>query len=232
MAATLFPAPLSHEDLNDPILSRLHFDRSWMAVACRYRACGEQNEDFKTLLRGASDFWSEWGADEEQDYKLERCLYAFFMNAHSIFESLGYCLYFVGAAVKPAEFTHVTEPKKITLEETSRAYRTAFPKTRVARELEGLLEKAEYRQIKEIRNILAHRLVGRRHVHSSIRDARHGRYTGTRKEFLFLPGASVELQFDAEMTQRCLDPITSLLTSLLDASIDFARNTNAADISP
>jgi hypothetical protein len=209
----------------------MHFNRSWMAVAYRYRTCADHSEEFKTLVRSASDLWKEWGEDEEQNYKLERCLYGFFMNGLSIFESFGFCLYFVGAAQQPRNFPHVTEPKKITLEKTAKAFDAAFPHLSIATRLAALPQEKDFKRIDGVRNILAHRLGGRRNVSGSSVIQRDGTSTHTRKEVWHVPGSNDELIFDDQMTQRCLDGITSLLTSLVEASIEFAKKSKSAKAS-
>src|SRR5580700_12277100 len=92
-ANAFFPKPLSDED---PLETWRHFMMAWLAVRYRYRSCAECNDEFKALLANASQVWRAWSADEEQNYKLERCIYVFFMSGLSAFESFGFCLYFVG----------------------------------------------------------------------------------------------------------------------------------------
>lgn len=74
-----FPKCLSVEDQNDPLRRRLHFDWSWQAVRYRYRLCAECNEKFKSLWK------VEW-ENQELTYKLERCIYMFFMGGLSVFD--------------------------------------------------------------------------------------------------------------------------------------------------
>src|SRR5438270_8513013 len=95
-AARFFPELLSSENLSDPLERRRHFELSWQAVRYRYRICAECNDEFKSLLSKASEHWREWGADEELNYNLERCIYIFFVSGLSVFESFGFCLYFLG----------------------------------------------------------------------------------------------------------------------------------------
>lgn len=120
LASSLFPPILSDENLNDPCQKLLHFQRAWLAVRYRQRACSEQNEAFKLLFTDAmaSDLWREWSEGEEHHYELEQCLYNFFMDALSVFESLGFCQYFVGAMIDPKNFPNVSNPKYITLKVT------------------------------------------------------------------------------------------------------------------
>jgi hypothetical protein len=77
LASSFFPEVLS-ENFGDPSEKHEHFQRAWLAVCYRYRACSEYNAAFKTLLTNASDLWREWTADEEQNYEVEQCLYHFF----------------------------------------------------------------------------------------------------------------------------------------------------------
>jgi hypothetical protein len=232
LASVFFPKILSDEDLNDPLQRQLHFNRSWMAVAYRYRACAEHNEEFKTLLRDASELWKEWGADEEQNYKLEKCLYGFFTNGLSVFESLGYCLYFIGAALRPGDFPHVQEPKKITLDRTAKAFKIAFPNLSITNRLAALPQEPEFKRLDAVRNILAHRLGGRRHVRGQGVMHSDGTFTHTREEFWYIPGSSDAMAFDDEMIQRCLDGLTGLLTSIVGASTEFTRDNAPATVSP
>lgn len=79
-AAKLFPAMLSDEFLADPLLMRQHFNQAFRAICYRYRSCSESNEQFKTLVHGAGESFGECGSDQEFEYQLERCSYAFFTN--------------------------------------------------------------------------------------------------------------------------------------------------------
>ena len=94
-ASNLFPGLLSDEVLYDPQEKRRHFDLSWQAVRYRYRSCCEWNEEFRTLLDNPSEEWQAGWGDEELTYRLERCIYIFFMGALSVFDSFALCLYFL-----------------------------------------------------------------------------------------------------------------------------------------
>ena len=91
-ASNFFPGLLSDEVLYDLQEKRRHFDLSWQAVRYRYRSCVECSEDFKALLANPSEMWQAGWGDEEMTYKLERCIYIFFMSALSVFDSFALCL--------------------------------------------------------------------------------------------------------------------------------------------
>jgi hypothetical protein len=130
-AQSFFPKLLSDEDLNDPQERLRHFQWSWQAVRYRYRLCSECSEEFSALLLNPSDAWSNGGIDEELSYKLEQCIYIFFVSGVSIFDSLGFCLYFFGNALRPVSFPYVDKPKKITLNATTSAFADSFPSVNV-----------------------------------------------------------------------------------------------------
>src|SRR4051794_37671957 len=84
-ASAFLPKFLSEEDLNDPLQRKRHLDWSWQAVRYRYRSCSETNEEFKAVLNDAPDWWKAGWGDEEATYKVERCIYMFFMSSLSVF---------------------------------------------------------------------------------------------------------------------------------------------------
>ena len=224
LASKLFPAVLSDENLDDPFQKQQHFERAWLAVRYRYRACSEQNEAFKALFDNTTDLWREWGADEEQNYRLEQCLYHFFMNCLSVFDSLAFCLYFVGAMIDPEHFAHVRNPKNITLKTTTSAFAAAFPNASITDHLRELSKDPEFKRIDTIRNILAHRLTGRRNVHSCGTTDSDGTYTQTKEEIWYIPGSNEELEFGEKLIQRHFEEATRLLTTLVSVSLAFVKS--------
>ena len=217
-AQHFFPKLISDEDLNDPLQRRRHFDWSWQAVRYRYRSTVETTDEFKALLASPSDQWQAGWGDEELTYKLERCIYTFFMSGLSIFESLGYCLYFLGGALKPTEFLQVATPRKISLSVTGKTFSTAFPSAALTADLNALLQTPEFGQIQEFRNLLAHRISGRR----TVRGWSDGK-TSTHEETWHIPGASGAMQFSADMLQNQLDKIDGMLKPLITVAKDFAE---------
>jgi hypothetical protein len=95
---------LTDEALYDTLEKRRHFDWSWQAVRYRYRSCAECSEEFKALLDIASQAFVSGMGDEEVTYRLERCIYVFFMGALSVFDSFALCVYFLGDAIQPGAF--------------------------------------------------------------------------------------------------------------------------------
>jgi hypothetical protein len=221
-ASAFFPEPLSDAALFDPLARRGHFERAWQAVRYRYRLCAECNDEFKELLANASDLWRAWSA-EDQNYKVERCIYVFFISGLSAFESFGFCMYFLGHALRPKNFPHVHKPRNITLGATSKAFTATFPQAAITRHLSELQQRLEYTTIDGVRNILAHRLSGRRSIRSWGTTHPDGTYTHTREETLAFPGSDEKLIFDEDLIQRHLDEIGRSITTLTLAASEFVH---------
>ncbi len=169
-------------------------------------------------------------SDDDRNYKLDRCVYEFFTNALSVFESFGFCLYFVGHAIKPTDFSLVGNAnfKAINLGNVGKAFDRVFPHEPISKELFQLRSNQAFQQIEEIRNILAHRAAGGRGSSSSSVLHADGSYTEEPvKEWLYIPGAKKTLQFDELLFERELNNIGALVNRLAVASVIFIENIQA-----
>jgi len=227
-ATAFFPGIVSDEALFDPEEKRRQFDWSWQAVRYRYRSCAECNDDFKALLANASEMWKAGWGDEELTYKLERCIYQFFTSALSVFDSFSFCLYFYGNALEPGAFGEVGNPRAITRPATAKAFKTAFPQTAITGLLAGLSKDTRFSTIDIVRNLVGHRISGRRSVRGSSTTHPDGTQTTWHEETWHLPGAAGKLMFDEELLQRHLDDVTGLLAALSSAASEFAVAQKAA----
>jgi hypothetical protein len=225
-ATASFPSLASDEALFDPLEKRRQFDWSWQAVRYRYRSCAECNDEFKSLLRGASEMWKAGWGDEELTYKLERCIYVFFTSALSVFDSFAFCLYFYGNALEPGRFPEVGNPRAITRNATAKAYTAAFPQASITGLFAGLSRNSRFRTIDTVRNLVGHRISGRRSVRASSTLQPDG--THWCEETWHLPGAAGTLKFDEELLERFLGDVTALLTSLSAAVRELAAAEKAA----
>jgi hypothetical protein len=232
-ASNFFSGLLSGEVLYDPQEKRRHFDLSWSAVRYRYRSCVECSEEFKALLDNPSEMWQAGWGDEEMTYKLERCIYIFFVSALSIFDSFALCVYFLGNAIQPAAFPDVANPHKITRASTQKAMSAAFPNEAITGLLGGLSQDARFPTIDAFRNLLAHRLSGRRSVRSSGTLNKYGTHTTDfYEETWHIPGATGKLVFDKDMLERQLADVTDMLAALAAAARAFAESHQPVKPSP
>jgi len=223
-ANAFFPELMSDEAMFDPLEKRRHFDWAWQAVRYRYRTCTECSDDFKALLANPSDRWLAGYGDEELTYKLERCIYLFFMSGLSVFESFGFCLYFLGDALHPSAFTHIATPEKIKLATTVKAFTAAFPMRPISSCLAALSIHPAFTRTGVIRNLLAHRLSGRRSVRATSTLHPDGTHTRTAEDTWHIPGLPQKLEFGEDMLQRHLEEIAGMLTALATAAREFAEN--------
>lgn len=232
-AIRFFPALLSDEALFDPQEKRRQFDWSWQAVRYRYRSCADCQDEFQALIGNASEAWRAGGSDEELTYNLERCTYLFFMSGLSVFDSCAFCLYFLGNAMQPGAFPDVANPRNITRKATAKAFSAAFPQAVITGLLANLPQDSGFTAIDEVRNLLAHRISGRRSVRSSGTLQADGTHTTDwHEETWHIPGAAGKLMFDEQMLQRHLDDITGLLTSFASAAREFAENSQTSKVQP
>jgi hypothetical protein len=229
-ATAFFHAVMSDEAMSDPLKRREHFNFSWEAVRYRYRSCAEANAEFKALLVNPSDMWQAGCGDEELMYQLERRIYLFFTSALSVFDSFVFCLYFVGNAIQPGDFPLVATPRKIDRKRTSAAFRAAFPQVTIT----GLLLRLQsdstlttndsrFVNVDAVRNLIGHRLSGRRTVRGSSTIHQDGTCTETHEESWHISGSTVTLTFDEEMLERHFADITGLLATLSLAAREFVE---------
>ncbi len=215
----------------------LQFGYSWQAVRYRYRTCVECNAEFKSLfaLVNPSETWPFGLGDEELMYKLERCIYLFFMSSLSVFDSFAFCLYFFGNALEPSSFELISTPRKIDRKRVGMAFQAAFPSAAITGLILSLqsdpkltANDARFVAIDTVRNLVGHRLSGRRTVQGWVTEDTAGVWTFKPEETWHLPGGAEKLVFDEELLQRHLDNITSLLETLSSAAKEFAEAQKAA----
>lgn len=218
-ASRFFPELLSLEYHDDRLEKGQHFERAWQAVRYRYRLCVECDGEFRSLLASPSERWQAGWGDEELTYGLERCVYVFFVSALSVFESFGFCLYFLGGALRADKFPHLAKPRNINLAATGKAFASAFPDARITAGLVALPQSPGLTKIGTLRNLLAHRLSGRRAVRAWSDGKTHGK-----EEKWHIPGSPEDLEFSDDMLQDHLGEVTKMLAPLTAAAREFAES--------
>lgn len=220
-----FPAVGSQESFSDQFERTTHFNWSWQAVRYRYRTCSECANEFRKLVGSAGEGWlTGTEQNEELTYRVEACIYLFFVSALSVFESLGFCLYFLGAGLQPVAFPLIKNPKSITLKRTADAYKSAFPHATISKRMSELLTSREFCRIDLIRNLLAHRLSGRKSVRGWTR-VEKDTIVESRSEITWhIPGSTENLEFNQEMLQVEFRRLTRKLRPLLASAKSFAAS--------
>jgi hypothetical protein len=141
-------------------------------------------------------------------------------------------LYFLGHATQPDAFPEVANPRNITRRATGKAFKAAFPQAKITELLVSLPDDAGFSMIDAVRNLVGHRISGRRSVHRSSTTHADGTHTYWHEETWHIPGGAVKLMFDEELLQRHMGDITRLLTALASAAREFAENNQPAKAQP
>lgn len=224
-AGAFFPRTLSDADLDDQLERRQHFQQAWLGVCYRFRGCAEQSLSFKALYQQAmvSDLWREWSVGGEHSYEIEQCIYTFFANALSTLECFAFCLYFVGSMLDPRAFNKISKPRDITPKSTLAAYRSALPNAPITQCMDAMIKDPAFVRIDTVRNMLAHRLAGKRTVSSVGSTGQDGSYNCKRDERWYIPGLNGEIIFDDQLIERELSELTRLIAALSDASLEFIK---------
>jgi hypothetical protein len=132
---------------------RSEFFAAWTAVAYRYKACADHDANYSESIRGTGNtpgFPDQYIQDQE--------LFNFFVTGLSTIESLYYGCYALGYMLAPRSFPFSTERDKsgVRPDSTSRAFRRASS-GQIAIILQSILDSPEYKEWKNVRNILTHR---------------------------------------------------------------------------
>jgi hypothetical protein len=157
----------------------------------------------------------------------------FFMSGLSVFDSLAFCLYFLGNTINPGAFPGVAKAVAITLKGTAQAFGAAFPQAKITGLLIGLPKDSRFSIIRDVRNVVGHRISGRRSIRSSGTLHSDGTHTTDwHEETWNLLGAGGKLMFDEKLLQRHLEDITALLASLASAACELAESSQPAKGKP
>jgi len=144
----------------DPIVLG-EFQGGWNAVAYRFCANVEHDASFTASVR-------EYGVSPAMDqrYRQERELLGFFVTGLSVSESLAYSTYAIGSMLDATAFPMQTPKnrKNVDIAETSRRYKKSFPTENITVVWNELLHLTEFKELKEVRHILAHRCAPSRRI--------------------------------------------------------------------
>lgn len=129
------------------------FLRAMNAMAYRYRAMHEAQREFAgSLVVGGL-----MPAPEER-FIQEKALVHFFFDGVSCVEALAFSAYAIGAHLIPAKFPFDEKTQsRIDLAFTSKAFASAWSEEPLTKELAGIENSSEWKNLKQFRNLLSHR---------------------------------------------------------------------------
>lgn len=144
-----------------------HHAGAWNAMAYRYRALVDHGDAFIASL-------DKFGTapEPEQRYAQEHALFGFFSCAFATFEAAFYGLYAIGTFLAPSAFPLATarDQQLVTPKRTKDGYVGAFPNDVLVGVIDQTLVDPEFRNWREVRNILTHRSAPGRRMFVGIGD--------------------------------------------------------------
>lgn len=142
-----------------------HFSGAWNALSYRYKATTDHGKDFIELLNlhGTTP-------PPEERYLQEKALFDHFSSCFSIFESICYGFFALGSIIDPIKFAinNPEDQRKISPEKTEEMFRKVFPSEEITKALTKLISDTGYKEIRNTRNILTHRISPGRKVYVNI----------------------------------------------------------------
>lgn len=130
------------------------FAGAWNALSYRFLALTEYEAKFAASLTGAGS-----RPVPPDRYRQERDLFGFFSNGFSVFEATFYGLFSLGSFFSAASFPMSTakDQQRITPSSTAAAMTKAFPGDPIHQVISTVSSDPAYLELREVRNILAHR---------------------------------------------------------------------------
>lgn len=181
------------------------FAGSWNAVAIRFLSCVEHDVKFTESIKKAGN-----SPPHPERYFQERELFGFFVTGLSTIESFCYGLYAIGSILKPLDFPFQKpkDMKNVTPEDTFERFKNKYKGEKITLALNQLIDSSEYKEWKEIRNILAHRIAPGRSFHHG--GSHHG-------ETLWIKG----IQIDNNTTVSRRKWLAKTFSNILQEAKDF-----------
>jgi hypothetical protein len=149
-----------------------------------------------------------------------RGLYGFFSSAYSAVDSSAYWLYSIGAAKWPTSFPYLQAPAKewlVALKATTASYETVPAGSPVLTKLQAVASSPEYQRVRDIRNVLNHRVHPGRSIHLAMSGS-----AATKPKPAEMDIAGQTLILEAASLQPYRDWLASALSDLLVAGTAVA----------
>jgi len=172
---------------------------AWNALAYRFLSCATHDREFTQSIKRAGS-----SPPQPERYIQERALFSFFVTGLAAIESLCYGLFAIGSMLNAQNFSITTpqDMRLITPRKTARQFAAAFPKEHIAAALQQMRNAQDFRDWKEIRNILAHRSAPGRLFHEG--GPHHG-------ETLWVKGIQIDENTMASRRQWLAKTVRTLL---------------------
>lgn len=132
-----------------------HHAGAWSAVAYRFRAAAEADYVYQETFAEASD--------AEERFRHEVALFGFFTNSVAVFDSCAYALYAMASIFEAAKFPMTPDRlRKVDFRSVATDFATHFPTEELTKKLSSIQGDLRQAEIRDIRNLLAHRVASTR----------------------------------------------------------------------
>ena len=188
------------------------FAAAWNALAYRYRAAYEYDQEFNEAMQAGD------APPAEERYRQERTLFAFFSAGLSAIECYCFAGYCVGSIAKPEAFP-MTKDRDLRFypSDVAKLFGSEFPGEHITRSLNELVNGPEFSRLSDWRNVLSHRGMFPRSIHMSLGSpaVKTGAYVASNPKSL-----SSNWQFDQTVDADLTLTVRKWLTRTLDDSLD------------
>jgi hypothetical protein len=195
------------------------FASAWNGVAYRLRAAHEHADGFRASISASS------APEPNERYRQDHDLFGFVVSALSTLECFFFASYCIGSLLDTTLFplSRAEDLKKPYPKHVSKQFRKAFPNDVLSSEMDVCLSSHEFKQLSDLRNVLAHRGTPPR---------QHFLGTGNTDTPSAIPGNLVDpasgWRYDFPLDPRCLDPYQTFLDKTLSQLvIEASRFVNA-----
>jgi len=138
------------------------FTGGWNAVRARFEGCTDASEAYTKLVIAAGN-----SPSIPTRYTQDNELFIFFFAGFAVMDSLAYALFSLGNMLASPDFPMATEKnlKSINFASTAKRFSTRYPNEDLSVMLSALSTTTKYVELKNVRNILAHRVAPGRNLY-------------------------------------------------------------------
>jgi hypothetical protein len=186
-----------------------HYAGGWNAVAYRFASCAEYDAEFTKSIQTSTV--------PTERYVQERSLFGFFMSAIAVLDSGAYALYAVANMIAAARFP-LSDLQRISLQFVATAFTQQFASDKITSVLKQICDQDQMKQLRQIRNILAHRAATTRSFGGDWSP------TGTwQLQHQQLPSGVEKIDIDKTITSTMRTALSAQVAVLTKAAVDFAK---------
>jgi hypothetical protein len=188
------------------------FASAWSGVAYRMRAALDHEQVFSASVAHST------APPPDERYRQDHDLFGFVVSSLSAIECVYFAAYCIGSLLKPTDFP-LSKPSSLKFypPDVSKRFQLAFPGDMLTDAMRAVLGDPEYEQLRDLRNVLAHRgTPPRMHFFSSSGPGIPSAIPSN------LADLASTWRYDLQLNPQCLVPYRTWLEGSLDRLIKAA----------